>query len=146
MGNFHSSSQTPEFSKWLDWHHNLQPNKIWIVVENDPRLVVPSRPNTVVQYKNNLGGGSWGSQLDDRKSANFDYAASQLRKEGIDWMIIVDDDEFIHGKDIGRILSKYPNEDSLVIKNYEAVFDKINEGDKCFSPSARFIDCKKGGV
>ena len=113
-------------------------------MENDPRLVVPSRSNTVVQYKNNLGGGSWGSQLDDRKSANFDYAASQLRKEGIDWMIIVDDDEFIHGKDIGRVLSKYPNEDSLVIQNYEAVFDKINEGDKCFSPSARFIDCKKG--
>ena len=135
-----------EFSKWLDWHLNLHPHKIWVTVENDPYLKVMKDPRVIVQYKNPTGGSSWGTDLDDRKSANFNQAAEQLRREGVEWMLTLDDDELLW-VNTGRpmdVLNKYPNDDCLVMKNYEAVFKNINEQGKCFAPDTRFVDCNKG--
>jgi hypothetical protein len=124
---FSQVHKPPEFLKWLNWHQSLNPDKIWIVVENDQDLNIPQQNNVIVKRTTNLKGGSWGSQLDDRKTANFNQAADKLRKEGIEWMIIVDDDELINGKNIANTLSKYPNDDCLIIKNFEAVFKNIKE-------------------
>ena len=136
-----------EFSKWLDWHLNLHPHKIWIVVENDPQLVIPRNPRIHVEYTSPQGG-SWGTQLDDRKSANFNRAAKKLREEdGVEWMLTLDDDELLWINpqySANDVLNKYPNDDCLVMKNYEAVFKEINDKGKCFAPQTRFVDCNKG--
>ena len=133
---------------WLKHHKKLKPEKFYIVVENDPELKIPNKYKDIinVEYVTENSKGTWGSDLDDRLSHNFNRMADKARSEGIEWMMKVDDDELLYSandENISNLLASIPAEqNSIRVQNYEAYFPEVNKKKgECFVKNAKFLDC-----
>ena len=131
---------------WLKHHLKLKPNMIYVVVENDNAFQVPDKykDKVNVEYTNVDTKGTWGSDLDDRLTTNFNRKADEARSAGVEWMMKVDDDELLYSankRNIKDLLSEVDS-NSIRIQNYEAYFPQINKKEgECFVENAKFLDC-----
>ena len=137
-----------DLDTWLKYHLKLNPDKIYINIENDPELKVPIKSKKIVVEYSTTNQGSWGNDLDIRLQNNFNKTAKTARKDGIEWMIKIDEDELLFspdGKRISNILSNIDT-NSIRLKNYEAFYPNVNKDPKfCFSPDVVFARCDKPG-
>lgn len=137
-----------DLKTWLKYHLKLNPDKIYINIENDPNLVVPIKSNKIVVEYSTTKQGSWGNDLDIRLQDNFNKTAVVARKEGIEWMIKIDEDELLFSPDGKNIVDILTNVDanSIRLKNYEAFYPNVNKDPNfCFSSDVLFARCDKPG-
>ena len=132
---------------WLIHHYKMKPDAIYMVIENNKDLKIPSHllsPILHIEYVYTDATGSWGNDLDDRMQRNFNRFSNIARQNNIEWMMKVDDDELLYSpsnKSIPDILSPIKS-NSIRVQNYEAYFPKINKDEnKCFDKNVKFLRC-----
>jgi hypothetical protein len=120
-------------AQWVEYHHLIGVDHLWVYI-NEPwntSWSLPQRPYvTYVPYNDN-----WDELRHGLKRSMFDYAYFQEahnneclfrgRQYGVEWMVMLDVDEYIHIEN-----PFYANRTGPILKEYlTAVDNKANTGD-----------------
>jgi hypothetical protein len=127
-------------AQWVEYHHLIGVDHLWVYI-NEPwntSWSLPQRPYvTYVPYDDH-----WDDLRRGMKRSMFDYAYFQEaqnneclfrgRQYGVEWMVMLDVDEYIHIEN-----PLYANRTGPILKEYlTAVDNKTNNGDLNQSPTA----------
>lgn len=134
------------FDFWLNYYFNhLKIDKLYLRVENTPTLHIPSHYNVEVEFANNVNNRNTYADQQTRQDRFVQKAINQAKKEGMDFILHIDDDELfmLHSrfKHIQDFFYTLPDDsENIKFRNLEAVYP---EDGICFT-TTRFVECGKG--
>lgn len=144
---------------WLDYHRERGIVKFYIRLEDTPELEQYLRQQqdvTLTAGKSSDISVFSSKEYDAQFSRQREFLQNTIKRclqDNIKWIIHIDSDELIEcdGKTIPDCLEKEVDRNggnnihTIIMDNYEAVYDKINtESDSCFTYK-KLVKCKDGG-
>lgn len=139
-----------QFQTWLDHNSNFV-DKFYIFLDDDNETLQGWHPNLVVtrNWKDRLGF-KWDHSKDEPANRNekqrlaFEEAQRMAQRDGFQYIIHIDSDELLWGRDPVEVFLKYPDASVFHMKNEELApdredyFDCFKEGRKFHSDPSRY--------
>lgn len=144
-----------ELEYWLQYHIEKGINHFYIRLEDTPDLhnFLQNHPNVTLEIGSSKDPiktrVTYDTQIERQRDC-MNRAIEWSKRKNINWLIHIDCDELVDcngsiPSQIAKEIQQYDNVGTIVMENYEAQYDKINQpSDSCFI-SKNFIRCSLGG-
>jgi hypothetical protein len=133
---------------WISHHRDrMNIDRFYLFADDDDEDF--GNVQVVKNWKGRLGY-SWDANLDEpanvrvRQELIFNEGQRLAQQDGIKYLVHIDSDELLWGRDPARVFSKYPDSTSFHMKNEELAPDRMDyqncflEGTKFHSDPSRF--------
>jgi hypothetical protein len=130
---------------WVDHHKDrMNIDRFYIFADDDNEDLGISDPKVQVikNWKDRLGY-TRDSNLDEpanvrvRQELAFSEGQRMAARDGIKYLVHIDSDELLWGRDPAKVFAKYPESTSFHMKNEELAPDRMNYQD-CFMEGTKF--------
>jgi hypothetical protein len=144
-----------EIEYWLQYHIEKGINYFYIRLEDTPELhdYLKNHPNVTLEIGSSKDPIKTRVTYDTQIERQRDYmnrAIEWSKNQGIDWLIHIDCDELVDcngsiPSQLANEIQQYDNVGRIIMENYEAQYDKINQPSYSCFISKNFIRCSLGG-